>query len=263
MKLTARVSVCALTALTAALLGSVACNDSTSTAANTGGAVSTNKGGATSTTGSGGATDTGSGGATDTGSGGATTAPGSGGATTVPGTGGTSTAAGGTSTAAGGTSTAAGGASPGTCNYPTASNPPPNGGAVCTTEAKGATCTTEGAVCWKACGPTNSSGWKTETCTGGVIVEVSACQWTGTDYSAFKIPSLSALDSSCPATAPQAAQPCTAVPCAVCADPATGAYLDSSGASKSGWCTCVGATTTKWTCGTSGTAWPCPAGAGC
>jgi len=240
MKLNARVSVLAITALAAALIGSVACEDSATNAPASEGGAASGKGG-TTTTDVGGAAATG-------------------GASATPGAGGTSSGVGGSSAATGGAATSSAGGSDGTCNYPAASSPPPNGGLVCAAgETKGGACTTEGAVCWKTCGPTNSSGWKTETCTGGVIVEVSACQWSGSDYSAFKIPAtLAAMDASCPDGTPQASQACTANPCASCADKTTGAYLDSSGASKSGWCTCTGTTSMKWTCGTAGTAWPCP-----
>lgn len=253
MTLTARVSAIALTALAAAVFGSVACSDSNSPApgtgdSDTGGTTATGQGGAsTSDTSSGGTTETGSGGTTATGSGGATTTD--------------STAGGATTT----TTTSTAGAS--ACNYPTTSPPTPNNGAICDAIVKkGGSCTTEGAVCYKACGPTNS-GWKSETCTNSVYVEVSACIWTATDYSAFKVPAtLAELSTSCPGTAPQASTPCTVAPCIPCADSSTGGYLDSSGAQKAGWCECAAHDDTgtgKWTCGTAGSAWPCPGQAGC
>jgi hypothetical protein len=235
MTLTARVSVFALTALAAALFGTAACNDSNAPSNET-----TSAGGKAS--GEGGAAATDVGGATATGQGGAATGQG------------------GAATGEGGATTAAGGATVTGCNYPATSPPTPGGGAMCDgTVKKGAACTTEAAVCYKACGPTNT-GWKSETCTAGVYVEVSACTWTGTDYSAFRVPAtLAELSATCPDTTPQAGQACTVEPCVVCADKSTGGYLDSSGAAKSGWCLCNGETDKKWTCGTAGTAWPCTA----
>ena len=253
MKLNARVSAIALTLVAGTVLGALACSDTNNPAPGTGDTVggSSSNGGATATsatdiggtsttaTGSGGATDTGAGGATATGSGGATTST---------------------------TTTSSAGAA--ACNYPTTAPPVPTGGTICdSTVKKGGACTTEAAVCYKACGPTNS-GWKTETCTGAVYVEVSACIWTASDYSAFKVPAtLAEVSTQCPTTAPQASTACSIPSCIPCADPATGGYLDSSGAAKSGWCECSAIDPTtgqgKWTCGGSGTAWPCPGQAGC
>ena len=127
-------------------------------------------------------------------------------------------------------------------------------------------------MCYRSCGPRNSSGWKTETCTGGIIVEVSACEWTGTDYSAFRVPAnypptAEDLDPACPpaGSPPQATMACEVPACVSCAEPGTGAYLDSGGSTKSGWCTCAddGSGTATWSCGTAGTAWPCPGNDGC
>lgn len=237
MTLTTRVSVLALTAFAAALFGTAACNDSNPAAPGT----DTSAGGSSSS-GAGGATATGVGGATDTGSGGAVTG------------------AGGDTAAAGGATAAAGGAATTGCNFPATSPPLPAGGTLCDgTVKKGGACTVEGAVCFKTCGPTNT-GWKSETCTNLVYAEVSACVWTGTDYSAFRIPaSLAELSATCPDTTPQAGQPCTVEPCVVCTDKTTGGYLDSGGGAKSGWCLCNGEANKAWTCGTAGTAWPCTA----
>ena len=71
------------------------------------------------------------------------------------------------------------------------------------------------------------------------------------------------VDASCPATAPQASQPCDVKECTLCN--VGGNYLDSTGASKVGYCVCPpagGSGTRKWSCA-SATAWPCPSGQGC
>jgi hypothetical protein len=150
------------------------------------------------------------------------------------------------------------------CNYPTASNPPPEDAPQCMNdEAKNDPCTEEqeGYRCYKNCGPRYSSGWKPLTCTSGVFTEISDCTWTGDDYSAFRIPeTLEEIDSACPTEPPQATMPCNVDPCISCAAP-NGAYKDSGGTEKSGWCTCYHGADDEdpvWTCGTAGKAWPCP-----
>lgn len=116
-------------------------------------------------------------------------------------------------------------------------------------------------LCYKTCGP-NSIGFKSETCTAGAYVEQSGCTFpTGVDYSCYKIPTT--MSATCPATAPKASDPCTVAACTPCN--VGGAYLDSSGASKTGYCVCPApgvSGTSKWSCASS-TAWPCPAGQGC
>jgi len=129
--------------------------------------------------------------------------------------------------------------------------------------AKAVACTpADTQLCYKTCGP-ESIGFKSETCTNGAYVEQSGCSFPADmDYSCFKIPA--ALDASCPAMPPQASQPCTVAACTPCN--AGGNYLDSTGASKAGYCVCPAAAgssgTRKWSCA-SGTAWPCPSGKGC
>jgi hypothetical protein len=235
-----RVSVCAMAALALGVAGAAACSDSNEPA---GAQPQPATGGSTQATGgteaTGGAEATGG----DTGAGGAST-DGSGGVVV-----------------------------PDVCNYPTESQPPPNGVAACPeTVKKGEPCTVDGEMCYRNCGPRNSSGWKTETCTGGIIVEVSTCEWTGTDYSAFRIPAAypptaADLDPNCPpaGSPPQATVACSAPPCVSCTEPGTGQYRDSSGSVKPGWCTCAADASgdTTWSCGTSGKAWPCPGRPGC
>jgi hypothetical protein len=195
----------------------------------------------------------GSGGVTSLG--GTTVAAASGGATTPA-----TTGAGGATTPA---TTGAGGAAGATGTNPyqpacatltTAAGLVPSKGVLCPDAA-------DPQLCYKTCGP-NSIGFKSETCTAGSYVEQSGCSFpTGVDFSCYKIPT--AVDPSCPTTAPQASQPCTVATCTLCGG-ATG-YLDSTGASKVGYCVCPapGASgTAKWTCASS-TAWPCPAGQGC
>jgi hypothetical protein len=117
-------------------------------------------------------------------------------------------------------------------------------------------------LCYKTCGP-KSIGFKSETCTGGSYQEQTGCDFLpGVDYSCYKIPA--AVDPTCPATTPQASQPCSVADCVLCnvAD----SYLDSTGASKAGYCVCPtpssATATSKWSCA-SKSAWPCPSGQGC
>jgi hypothetical protein len=126
----------------------------------------------------------------------------------------------------------------------------------------GACAASDTQLCYKTCGP-QSLGFKSETCTNGAYVEQSGCAFpTGMDYSCYKVPT--AVDASCPAMPPQASQPCTVAACTLC--DVGGSYLDSTGASKPGYCVCpaaaVAGAVRKWSCA-SGTAWPCPAGQGC
>ncbi len=89
-------------------------------------------------------------------------------------------------------------------------------------------------LCYKTCGP-QGIGFKSETCTGGLYAEQSGCTFpTGADYSCYKIPA--AIDASCPKTVPKASDPCTVAECTPCN--LNGQYLDSSGASKAGYCVC-------------------------
>jgi hypothetical protein len=127
---------------------------------------------------------------------------------------------------------------------------------------KGGACTaTDPQLCWKTCGP-QSSGYKSETCTNGAYVEASTCSFPpDLDASCYKIPTT--VDPSCPATPPQASTACTVAPCTPCN--AGGSYLDSTGASKMGWCVCPmpgTSGTSKWSCASTNS-WPCPAGKGC
>jgi hypothetical protein len=132
---------------------------------------------------------------------------------------------------------------------------------------KNGACTpTDPQLCYKTCGP-EKTGDKSETCSGGVYVEMSGCAFDPThDYSCYKIPS--AANTACPTGTPQASQACTTDHCVLCNTTGGlpgGHYNDSSGADKIGYCTCQvpnSAGTRTWTCA-SDTAWPCPAGMGC
>jgi len=195
--------------------------------------------------GTGGAT-TGSGG-----SGGATTTTGTGGATTSGGAGGTTGGSGG-----GGTGGAGGGGtfSPLCSAVPrTQAGEEPTKGGVCTSA--------DTQLCYKTCGP-QSIGFKSETCTGGVYVEQSGCDFPpDMDYACYKLPM--PVSSTCPAAVPQASQNCEVAECTPCNF--GGLYADSGGAQKEGYCICPKASsagTRKWSCASS-TAWPCPAGKGC
>ncbi|HVZ85991.1 MAG TPA: hypothetical protein VHG72_03430, partial [Polyangia bacterium] len=127
--------------------------------------------------------------------------------------------------------------------------------------AKSVACTsTDTQLCYKTCGPSGASGVKSETCTNSAYVEMPGCSFPpGVDYSCYKIPTT--VSSMCPTTAPQANMPCTVPTCTPCN--VGGNYLDSTAASKTGWCVCT--TSGKWTCATTGTnsSWPCPGNTGC
>jgi hypothetical protein len=127
--------------------------------------------------------------------------------------------------------------------------------------SKGVACTASDAqVCYKTCGP-QSVGFKSETCTNGAYVEQSGCSFPDGDYACYKIPTT--VDASCPTEVPQATMPCEVAMCTPCN--VGGNYLDSSGASKMGYCVCPMAGDSgsrKWSCA-SATAWPCPLGKGC
>jgi len=135
---------------------------------------------------------------------------------------------------------------------PTAAGQPPAKGGACTAD--------DPQLCYKTCGP-QSIGFKSETCTNGAYVEQSGCSFPDADYACFKIPAT--VDASCPTMTPQATMPCEVAMCTPCS--VGGSYLDSGGASKTGYCVCPmagAAGTRKWSCAST-TAWPCPTGRGC
>lgn len=115
-------------------------------------------------------------------------------------------------------------------------------------------------LCWRACGP-QSSGWKSETCTGGAYAEGDCMFPAEGDYACYAIDD--PQDAACPAEEPQASQLCDVPTCSTCNF--NGQYKDSGGAVKQGYCVCQepnGSGERKWSCG-SATAWPCPLGNGC
>ena len=137
------------------------------------------------------------------------------------------------------------------------------------TVAKGAACTpSDQQLCYKTCGP-EKSGVKSETCqTSGAYAEMSGCTFDPLkNYACYKIPT--AANTACPAgVTPQGSMACDVPHCTLCNSMqglTGGAYLDSSGASKAGWCSCQEPNTAgvrSWSCA-SDTAWPCPFGSGC
>lgn len=163
------------------------------------------------------------------------------------------------------TAAAAGGAAPAKSGEmssgmfsPLCSDVPPTAAGV---PAKGGACAEKDPqLCFKTCGPL-SVGFKSETCMNGAYVEQSGCTFPDADYACYKIPTT--VSASCPTTAPQATMPCDVAMCTPCN--VDGNYLDSSGASKMGYCVCPTAGDSgmrKWSCA-SATAWPCPLGKGC
>jgi hypothetical protein len=246
MSRTKRVLVVSLQVLAAGFaFEAVGCSDSNEPSTTAGAGATGGTGGSSAGTGGSGGTGGGTGGSTG-GAGGST-----GGSTTGSGGAGTGGAAG------GGTGGAGGGGndfSP-LCSAvpPTTAGEPPTKGGACTPS--------DTQLCYKTCGPL-SIGFKSETCTGGVYVEQSGCSFpAGQNYACYKIPT--AVSPTCPTAVPQASQACTVAECTLCN--VGGMYLDSSGASKEGYCVCPAAGTSgsrKWSCASS-TAWPCPAGQGC
>jgi len=136
------------------------------------------------------------------------------------------------------------------------------------TVVKGGACSSgDQQLCYKTCGP-EQQGVKSEICSSGVYIEMSGCSFDqARSYACYKIPP--AANAVCtPGVTPQASQPCAAPLCTLCNSVGGlpgGAYLDSSGAAKVGYCVCQapnsnGART--WSCA-SDTQWPCPLGLGC
>jgi hypothetical protein len=123
--------------------------------------------------------------------------------------------------------------------------------------AKSVACSsTDPQLCYKTCGPA-SIGVKSETCVAAAYMEMSGCSFDPSmNYSCYKIPAT--LDATCPTTAPQASTACTVATCVVC--DVGGSYLDSKGATQTGYCICQASG--KWSCAST-TAWPCPGNTGC
>ena len=255
MTRTTRITIVTLQTLIAAgWISAAGCSSTNDPATSTGGTAGDpvtppGTGGTTSSGGSGGTTGTGGASGTSTGgyagTGGAT--GGSGGAT--GGSAGSGTGGSGVATDGGGSTTYA----------PACAN---NAAGVAI--AKGVACTAaDPQLCWKTCGPA-SSGFKPETCTAGLYAEEPGgppCHFPPADYACYKIPAT--VDTTCPATPPQASMDCTVAACTPCN--AGGSYLDSSGATKTGYCVCPAAGASgsrKWSCA-SATAWPCPGNTGC
>jgi hypothetical protein len=237
------IQISALTLVTACWLSSVGCSSSNDPATGNSAAGATTSAAGTGTVAEGG-----------TGAGGAPT--GTAGSTTVAGTSGD---VGGSTTAGGATTT--GGATGSGGFMPLCSAVPVTAAGVAPTKA-GACTATDSQLCYKTCGP-SSTGYKSETCMNGAYVEQSGCSFpSDADYSCYKIPAT--IDPSCPTTAPMASSACTGVAaCTLCN--VGGNYLDSTGASKAGYCVCPAAGTSgvsKWSCAST-TAWPCPNGMGC
>jgi hypothetical protein len=88
------------------------------------------------------------------------------------------------------------------------------------------------------------------------------------DYSCYKISATA--NAACPAaeTPPQASGLCTVdhcVPCNSTGGLPGGNFMDSTGATRPGYCVCQPPSSSgmrTWSCA-SDTAWPCPAGSGC
>jgi hypothetical protein len=191
---------------------------------------------------------TATGGSTGSGTGGVTATGGATGAAGAPATGGTTGAAGAAATGSAGSS--------GTFGSPACGNTMAGAAA-----GKGVACAAADVqVCYKTCGP-EKSGVKAETCTNGAYAEGN-CMFdmsAGKSYMCYAIPTTP--DPTCPTTAPMASSACTIADCVVCGG--TTGYLDSTGASKTGYCVCqASATAPTWSCASS-TAWPCPNGSGC
>jgi len=218
-------------------------------------------------TGTAGTTGTGAGtaGTTGTGTG---TAGTTGSGTGTAGTTGSGTGAAGTTGSAGATGTAGTGFGQPACPTNTAAGVALGKGVACDTTMG------DPALCYKTCGPVKT-GVKSEMCMTAGYQEMSGCSFDPSqNYACYKIPT--AANATCPAAdggtttfgIPQASQPCTVDQCVLCNDMGGitgGNYLDSSGASKPGFCVCQAPNTSGsrvWSC-SSNTAWPCPAGSGC
>jgi hypothetical protein len=136
------------------------------------------------------------------------------------------------------------------------------------TVAKGAACApTDAPFCYKTCGP-EKTGVKSETCAGGVYIEMSGCSFDpGRDYSCYSLPAVA--NAVCPPVIlPQASTTCDFPACTTCNSNQGlpgGQYFDASGAVKVGYCVCQAPNASGlriWSCA-SDTQWPCPIGPGC
>jgi hypothetical protein len=233
------------------------CGGSNGPATATGAGDTTGAGGSAST-GAGGSASTGAGGSTSTGAAGSTST-GAAGSNVTGAAGSTVTGAAGSSGtgAAGTTGTTGSAGASGTFGTPACGNT-----AAAVAIAKGGACTAaDTQLCYKSCGPNGSMGVKSETCTAGIYAEMSGCSFPpGVSEACFTVPATQ--DATCPATAPMASTACTVAACKVCSGAGT-TYLDSTGASKTGYCVCVGAAGAgKWSCAST-TAWPCAPGVAC
>jgi hypothetical protein len=123
-------------------------------------------------------------------------------------------------------------------------------------------------LCYRTCGP-EQSGVKAEQCTTAwAYQEMSGCSFDPTrDYSCYRIPSV--VNAACPTgVLPQASAACnvpTCTPCNSTQGLPGGGYLDSTGASRIGFCVCQppnAAGVRTWSCATD-TQWPCPLQTGC
>lgn len=132
-----------------------------------------------------------------------------------------------------------------------------------TTVTKGGACAaTDVQFCYKTCGP-EKTGVKSETCqTTGVYAEMAGCLFDPSkDYSCYKI--ATTANTACGASAPMSGSACDVPQCTVCNSAqglAGGVYLDSTGATKQGYCVCQAANSAGmrvWSCAND-TAWPCP-----
>jgi hypothetical protein len=196
----------------------------------------------------------------------------------TPGTAGAPSSGGTTGGASGGTT---GGASGGTAGDPTGGTAAMGGGAptssftpTCNTTAggvlihEGVACNaSDTQLCYSPCGPLDT-GRKALTCTSGAYAE-GVCQFPNdVSYSCFTVPQQDA--PACPATVPQASQPCSVATCSLpCSGSAcemcgvANGYRDSLGNAKTGYCVCkAGSNGNRWACA-SVISWPCPDGQGC
>lgn len=124
-------------------------------------------------------------------------------------------------------------------------------------------------LCYKRCGP-ERVGVKAYTCQASQLyAEMSGCAFDpAAEYSCYWIPTVANV--ACPAgVTPVAAMDCgTVPPCVTCNSMGGvpgGMYIDSTGAPKTGYCTCQppnAAGVRTWSCAVD-TNWPCPVGSGC
>jgi len=116
-------------------------------------------------------------------------------------------------------------------------------------------CTQGSAVdCALQCGPAKL-GNKTCSCSSGNW-KCGSCTYPSGDYSCLKV---AATLAACDPNSPTVGSACTFAACTVCGGASTRTFVDTDGATRSGYCVCASG---RWACSIPRD-WPCPGNSGC